>query len=122
MGNSLSGDIGYGSAPGRWLGFTVSGSVISMADFRKSAALVGATTDDEDSDKARHILHKHLLKMLAESKAKDVSMALVSMALFTEAVSALSANEWEPDEMVTWIRELEAENFFNDDEEETEDE
>ena len=99
----------------------MSATVISMADFRKSAALVGATTDDEDSDKARQILHKHLLRMLSESKAKDVSMALVSMALFTEAVSALSANEWAPDEMVTWIRELEAENFFND-EEETEDE
>ena len=100
----------------------MSGSVISMEDFRKSAALIGDDAEDGDSDRARHILHKHLLKMLSEARAKDVGMALVSMALFTEAVSALSANGWEPDEMVTWIRELEADNFFNDDNEEDDDE
>jgi len=101
----------------------MSASVISIEDFRKSAALVGADGEDGDSDRARHILHKHLLRMLSEARAKDIGMALVSMALFTEAVSALSANEWEPDEMITWIRELEADNFFNDDDEgENEDE
>ncbi len=96
-------------------------TVISMENFRKSAALLGRDTDDDQADVARHVLHKHLLRMLAEARTKDVSMLVISMALFTEAVSALSANDWTPDEMVTWIRELDADDFFNH-EEENEDE
>ena len=61
--------------------------------------------------------------MLAEARAKDLSMALISMALFSEAVSALSANDWTGAEMRTWILEMEAEGLFNnDDDEETDDE
>ncbi len=96
-------------------------TVISMENFRKSAALLGRDTDDDQADVARQVLHKHLLRMLAEARTKDVSMLVISMALFTEAVSALSANDWTPDEMVTWIRELDADDFFNH-EEENEDE
>ena len=96
-------------------------TVISMENFRKSAALLGRDTDDDQADVARQVLHKHLLRMLAEARTKDVSMLVISMALFTEAVSALSANDWTPNEMVTWIRELDADDFFNH-EEENEDE
>ncbi len=99
----------------------MSGSVISIEDFRKTAALLGDEAADDDSDRARQVLHKHLLRMLAEARTKDLGMGAVSMALFIEAVSALSANGWSADEMVTWVRELEADDFFNEDNEENDD-
>ena len=99
----------------------MSGEVISIEDFRKSAALLGKETTDRDQHRARHLLNKHLLRVLSEARAKDLSMNLISMALFSEAVSALSANDWEPDEMVLGIREMEAEDFFNNDDEEEDD-
>jgi len=59
--------------------------------------------------------------MLREARHKGIPLGLLSMGLFTEAVSALHANEWEPQEISKWLSELQNEGFFDPiDEEEDE--
>jgi len=89
-------------------------TVISMEDFRKSAAMVGSDNDaDEEMREANAILHKHLLAMLREVRHRDIPIGLVSMGLFTEAVSALHSCEWEPEEISKWLSQLNNEGFFD---------
>lgn len=98
----------------------MSGEVISMDDFRKSQALVdaGSETDVDDSmAEASAVLHKFLMGALHESRKKNIPLMVMSMVLFTEGASALVANDWEIEEIVQWLRELEGNGFFEYDDE-----
>jgi len=93
----------------------MSGEVISMDDFRKAAAMHGGGSDrdvDEEMGEASAILHKHLLAMLREVKHREIPIGLISMGLFTEAVSALHSCDWTPEEMTAWLTQLNNEGFF----------
>ena len=103
----------------------MSGEVISMDNFRKAAAMHGGGSDrdaDEDMREANAILHKHLMAMLREVRQREIPIGLISMGLFTEAVSALHSCDWEPEEMSTWLSQLNNEGFFEPTEEGEEDE
>ena len=92
----------------------MSGEIISMEDFRKSAALVGEDTQDADemAREAQAVLTKYFLPMLRDAQHRGIPMSLLSMSLFSEAVSALHANSWEPEEIVQWLQELITTGFF----------
>ena len=114
---------GYGGANAGAEDLVVSGEVISMDDFRKSAAMVGSENDlDEEMRETQALIHKHLVVLLREVRHRDVPMGLVAMNLFTEACSALHACEWEPDEISKWLNELTNDGFFNRDEDDEDDE
>ena len=92
----------------------MSGEIISLEDFRKSAALVGQdTTDaDEQAREAQAVLTKYFIPMLRDAQQRGISMQLMSMSLFTESVSALVANDWTPEEIAQWLQELITTGFF----------
>ena len=93
----------------------MSGEAISMESFKKSAALLGEDTSPVESMvETTAIVHQHLTALIEQASEEGVSLGMVSMGLFIEAMSALIANDWTIDEIQVWINELNQSGMFSD--------
>ena len=95
----------------------MSGEIISMESFKKSAALLGegsAATPVEAMVDSTALVHQHLTALIEQASEEGVSLGMVSMGLFIEAMSALIANDWTINEIHIWINELNQSGMFTD--------